>query len=250
MIKNILARFYFVYVLLLFFVTSIVVWLVVHIGNLFLSKQKFPAYLHKTFQVWMGIYMPLVFCPVRHYGREKFEPDENYVVVINHNAYADIPVSAPGIPSANKTLAKIELSKVPFFGYVYSQGSILIDRKNRKSRYESIGKMKEVLQQGMHLCLYPEGTRNKTDKLLADFKDGAFKIAIEEQKDIMPGIILGTKNILDLSKFMYAWPNKIEFHFLDKISVQGLDLKDVSELRENTKAKMLAFIDLNKEKLR
>ena len=247
--KSILARIYFIYVLLLFFISSIPVWLIAFIGRTFLSDEKFPAFLHKIFQVWMGIYMPMVFCPVRHYGQDKFEKGENYVVVINHNAYADIPVSAPGIPTANKTLAKAELSKVPFFGYVYKHGSILVDRKSRKSRYESYDKMKNVLKLGLHLCLYPEGTRNKTDKLLADFKDGAFKIAIEEQKDILPGVILGTKNILDLNKVMYAWPNKIEFHFLDKISVDGYELKDTNELKEKTREQMLRFIEQHKEKL-
>ncbi len=248
--KSVLARFYFVYVLLLFFISSVIVWLVLILAKPIVSKKRYPAFLHKVFQIWMGIYMPLVFCPVRHYGRDKFKKGENYVVVINHNAYADIPVSAPGIPGANRTLAKIELSKVPFFGYIYRQGSILVDRKSRKSRYESFEKMKNVLRQGMHLCLYPEGTRNKTDELLAGFKDGAFKVAIEEQKDVLPGIILGTKNILDLSKFMYAWPNKIEFHFLDKIPVGGLNIQDIPTLKEETRSIMLSFLEEHKERLR
>ncbi len=244
--KSILARIYFVYAVSLFLLSMTIVAIVVFFFKLILSIEKFDHALHKIFQVWMGIYMPLIFCPVKHFGREHFEQGENYVVVVNHNSFLDIPVSAPGVPVTNKTLAKIEISKVPIFGYIYKQGTILVDRKNRNSRAESFAKMGEVLQSGLSLCLYPEGTRNKSNELLANFKDGAFKVAIQNQKDIIPGVIFGTKNILHPSKKMYAWPSRIEFHFLNKISVQGTEVK---ELKEETKSKMLDFIKQHKEKL-
>lgn len=249
MLKNILGRVYFIYLALLFAVLMIPVAGIVFFQKIILSKEKFPVALHKTFRVWMGIFMPLIFCPVRHYGREKFERAKNYVVVVNHNSFMDIPVSAPGIPAPSITLAKVEISKVPFFGYIYKQGTILVDRKDRKSRYESFAKMGEVLKRGLSLCLYPEGTRNQSDKLLGSFKDGAFKVAVENKTDIMLGVILGTKNILHPTKKMFAWPHKIEFHFLGTESVKEYDSSDVSPLREKVRARMLAFIAKHKNKL-
>lgn len=247
--REVLGRIYFVYLALLFGITMIPVSLIVFIQKMVLSDEKFSIGLHKTFQIWMGIYMPLIFCPVKYYGRNKFEKGKNYVVVINHNSFIDIPVSAPGIPVPSVTLAKIEISKVPFFGYIYKQGTILLDRKNRKSRIESFTKMKEVLEKGLSLCLYPEGTRNKSAALLGNFKDGAFRVALESNTDLMLGVILGTKNILHPSKKMYAWPHKIEFHFLGTETITAYNSDQISELKQTVSKRMLDFIEGHKSKL-
>ncbi len=247
--KDILARIYFVYIGLLFAFTMIWVALAIFIVHLIVSEKKFPAALRKIYAVWMGIYMPLIFCPVRHYGHDKFMKEKNYVVVINHNSFMDIPVSAPGIPVPSKTLAKVELSKVPVFGYIYAKGSILVDRQNRKSRYESFMQMKDALANGLSLCLYPEGTRNVSGDLLGSFKDGAFKTAMAGNVDVLPGIILGTKNILHPTRKMYAWPHQIEIHFLDAIDISKYGAGEVGALREDVRNVMLQFIERNKNKL-
>jgi len=223
--------------------------LIVFIQKMVCSEEKFPSALHKTFRIWMGIYMPLIFCPVKHFGREKFIKGKNYVVVINHNSFIDIPVSAPGIPVPSVTLAKVEISKVPFFGYIYKQGTILLDRKDRKSRYESVAKMKDVLAKGLSLCLYPEGTRNKSDDLLGTFKDGAFKVAMESKKDLMLGVILGTKHILHPTKKMYAWPHRIEFHFLGEHAIASYNENQIGALKGDVRKTMHEFIAEHKSKL-
>ena len=111
------------------------------------------------------------------HGKENFKRGENYIVASNHNSYMDVPLTTPFIPGPNKTIAKSELAKVPLFGLIYQRGSILVDRKSEKSRRESYVKMKEVLDQGLHMCIYPEGTRNTTGEPLKSFHDGAFKLA-------------------------------------------------------------------------
>lgn len=210
------------------------------------KEPKYSKNLQRLFQVWMGIYMPMIFCPVKHVGRHNFKKGQNYVVVINHNSLADIPVSSPGIPGPNRTLAKAELSKIPLFGYIYKAGSILVTREDMKSRKESFSKMLEVLNRGQHLCLYPEGTRNKTNEPIARFYDGAFKIAIEAQKPIIPGLIFGTKNFLHPTKSFWAWPHKIQFHFLTPIETSHYSLKDADELKKNVHQLMSKYYLENK----
>ena len=109
--------------------------------------------------------------------------------------------------------------------------------------------MKQVLQEGLNLCLYPEGTRNKSNELLGKFKDGAFKVAVEGKTDVMVGVILGTKHILHPTKKMFAWPHKIEFHFLGEESVENYEATEISILRERVRNRMLDFIKENKSKL-
>ncbi|MEZ5047860.1 MAG: lysophospholipid acyltransferase family protein [Chitinophagaceae bacterium] len=232
MIKDILARVYFFYGMILFAITMIPVAIIIFLGRTFLSEKKASIVIQSCFQVWMGIYMPLIFCPVKHIGREHFKKGQNYVVTLNHNALADVPVSSPGIPGPNRTLAKIEMSKIPIFGYIYTSGSILVDRMDAHSRAESYAKMVAVMQKGLHLCLFPEGTRNKTSMPLARFYDGAFRVAIMAQKPIIPGLIFGTKNILHPTKKYWAKPHRIEFHFLPSIEVEGLTLDDVGNIKQ------------------
>lgn len=230
--KNIVGRIYFIYGMLLFAITMIPVAIIFFIAKNTLSEKKASYVVQRGFQIWMGIYMPLIFCPVTHRGRDNFKKGQNYVVTLNHNTLADVPVSSPGIPGPNRTLAKVEMSKIPIFGYIYKAGSILVTRQDASSRKESIPKMIEALNQGLHLCLFPEGTRNKTDQPLARFYDGAFKVAIEAQKPIIPGLIFGTKAILDSNKKMWAWPHKVEFHFLPEVSTVGLQQTDTEMLKQ------------------
>lgn len=218
--------------MLLFAITMIPVAIIFFIAKNTLSEKKASYVVQRGFQIWMGIYMPLIFCPVTHRGRDNFKKGQNYVVTLNHNTLADVPVSSPGIPGPNRTLAKVEMSKIPIFGYIYKAGSILVTRQDASSRKESIPKMIDALNQGLHLCLFPEGTRNKTDQPLARFYDGAFKVAIEAQKPIIPGLIFGTKAILDSNKKMWAWPHKVEFHFLPEISTAGLQQTDTEMLKQ------------------
>lgn len=238
MMKDILARIYFVYGMLLFAITMLPVAFVFFLYKTFASEAVANKAIQKGFQIWMGIYMPLIFCPVTHRGRENFKKGENYVVTLNHNTLADVPVSSPGIPGPNRTLAKVEMSRIPIFGYIYQAGSILVTREDAKSRKDAYPKMIEALEKGLHLCLFPEGTRNKTSEPLARFYDGAFKVAIEAQKNIIPGLIFGTKAILHPNKKMWAWPHRIEFHFLPEVSTQGLQANQMDQLKQEVFVKM------------
>lgn len=234
---------------MLFFVaTMLVVFIPIWITSLLPEPTKTKT-LHAIFRGWMGVYMPLVGCPIFRKGKHEFKKGENYVVVINHNSLVDIPVSSPWIPGANKTLAKIEMSRIPLFGMIYKSGSVLVDRKNETSRRESFNKMQEMLEMGLHLCLYPEGTRNKTTEALQRFYDGAFITAIKAQKDIIPGIIFNTGTILPHDKKIWARPKKIHFHFLPAVSTQGMTLDNLAALKGQVYDLMNNYYQQNRERL-
>ena len=230
-LKTLAGHLYFSYALLVFaalmFVVIIPVLLVAA-----LPKPKDSQALHGIFRVWMGVYMPLVFCPVFRRGKSNFKKGENYIVVCNHNSFADVPVSSPWIPGANKTLAKVEMSRIPIFGIIYRAGAVLVDRRSDQSRRESFAAMQQALNTGLHLCLYPEGTRNKSGKPLQPFFDGAFKTAIKAQKDIIPALIFNTGRIMPHYRKFWARPLPVRIHFLPAVSVQGLALTDTAALKQ------------------
>lgn len=247
-IKKIVGGIYFFYGILLFIITMLIVLIPVWLTTLF-SEPRRAKLLHPIFKGWMSFFLPLVGCPVIRKGKEYFEKGENYVVVVNHNSLVDIPVSSPWIPGANKTLAKTEMAKIPLFGVIYKAGSILVDRKNEKSRRESFNAMNDMLRKGLHLCLYPEGTRNKTDQPLQKFYDGAFITAIRMQKPIIPGLIFNTKKIYPSQSKIWARPQKIHVHFLPPVETKGLTMSNLAELKEKVHKVMSDYYVANENNL-
>jgi len=180
------------------------------------DPQKTRSFIRMS-RVWMNVFLPLAGCPLRVKGREYFRKDETYIVVCNHNALVDVPVSTPFIPGGNKTIAKIEMAKTPIFGLMYRTGSVLVDRKDENSRRDSFTKMKEVLEMGLHMCLYPEGTRNKTDQPLKEFHNGAFRLALHSGKAIIPALIFNSRKIMPAGKTFYFRPHRLAMHFLPPV---------------------------------
>ena len=246
-VKNILGHIFFAYGMLLFVATMLIVFIPIWIISLLPDPARSRA-LHPVFRVWMGVFMPLAFCPVIRRGKKHFKKGENYVVVINHNSLADIPVSSPWIPGPNKTLAKTEMARTPLFGVIYKAGAILVDRKKGNSRRESFTKMQEILTMGVHLCLYPEGTRNKTDQPLQPFFDGAFITAIKAQKPIAPGLIFNTGRVLPHDKKLWARPLPIYIDFLEPVPTEGLTLNDVATLKDKVYKLMEAHYVANNKR--
>ncbi len=230
-IKKAAGYVYAVYALLVFVATMLIVFLPACLISLMKEPLRSAA-IHRLFRVWMGAYMPLIFCPVFRKGKHHFRKGQNYVVVVNHNSLMDVPVSSPWIPGPNKTLAKIEMSRIPLFGIIYKTGSILVDRKKEGSRRESFAQMQATLDLGIHLCLYPEGTRNKTGKPMQPFYDGAFITAIKAQKPVMPGIIFNTGKVLPHDSKGWARPMPVHIHFLEPIETAGMTVADASALKD------------------
>jgi 1-acyl-sn-glycerol-3-phosphate acyltransferase len=236
-IKNILARIFALWALIIFVATLLIILPAVWIIS---SKPepKRTISLFKIFIVWMKAFF--VFTGVRRIfkGKEHFKKGENYIIICNHRSFMDVPLSSPGIPGANKTIAKAGMAKIPLFGSIYKTGSVLVDRKNEQSRKASYGKMKEVLTMGLHMCLYPEGTRNKTSEPLQRFHDGAFRLAVETKKQIIPAVIFYTSIVMPRNKTFYYWPHKVEMHFLPPMQVEG---RTVEELKEEAFEKMKSY---------
>jgi 1-acyl-sn-glycerol-3-phosphate acyltransferase len=247
-IKKVAGTIFFFSGMLVFVITMLIVFIPVWITTLF-NEPRRTQLLHPIFKGWMSVFLPLVLCPVSRKGKEHFKKGKNYVVVINHNSLADIPVSSPWIPGPNKTLAKMEMAKIPIFGVIYKSGSVLVDRKKEGSRRESFNKMQEMLDKGLHLCLYPEGTRNKTDEPLQPFFDGAFITAIKSQKPIIAGVIFNTKKIYPPHSKFWARPSRTHIHFLPAVETEGLTLNDTTALKERVHQQMKKYYLANKDRL-
>jgi 1-acyl-sn-glycerol-3-phosphate acyltransferase len=240
--KNIFGRIWAVWGLIWFIVTMLL-FMIPFIIIYYQPEPKRTRNFIFVSRIWMGIYMPMIGCPVSIKGKENFAPGENYVVICNHNAFIDVPVSSPGIPGGNKTIAKAELAKTPVFGMLYKMGSVLVDRTSESSRRESFTSMKAVLGIGLHMCIYPEGTRNRSDQPLKAFHDGAFRLAIATGKPLMPTLIFNSRKVMPEKPVFYLWPNRMKMHFLPPVNITATDT--VESLKENLFAIMSTYYAAN-----
>jgi 1-acyl-sn-glycerol-3-phosphate acyltransferase len=214
--KEIFARFWALWGIIAFISTMLIAF--IFYLPCFVIKEPYAGRWHrKVSRPWQVIFLSLIGCPFKVTGSEHFQPGKNYVVTCNHNSLFDILIATPFMPSANKTIAKSSLSYIPVFGWIYAAGSVLVNRKSDKSRRESFYKMKQMLDLGFHMVLYPEGTRNRTNDPLKSFYDGAFKLAVEAQKPIIPAIIFNTTKVLPVNKKFYLFPHKLEMHLLPSV---------------------------------
>lgn len=227
-IKNILARIFAAWALLVFVVSMLLIYIPFLITGLWKEPRRTVLFIGLS-RIWMKVFFTLSGVRRIFKGREHFKKGENYIVVCNHNTFMDVPLSSPGIPGGNKTIAKMEMAKIPLFGIMYQRGSVLVDRKSEESRKSSFARMKEVLAMGLHMCIYPEGTRNKTNEPLQRFHDGAFKLAVASGHSVLPAVIFYTKIVLPLHKTFYFWPHKVEMHFLEPVSPAGLTVEQLKE---------------------
>jgi 1-acyl-sn-glycerol-3-phosphate acyltransferase len=215
---SIFGRIWAVWVILLFVVTMLFFFIPFLLFSYFRPDPQKTRRFAGMARIWMGVFLPLSGCPLRVRGREKFVKNQPYIVACNHNALIDVPVSYPGIPGGNKTIAKIEMAKIPIFGLFYRTGSVLVDRSSETSRKESFVKMKEVLDMGLHMCIYPEGTRNKTADPLKSFHDGAFRLSVSTGKPIIPAIIFNSRKTMPPNMTFYFRPCRLYMHFLDPVA--------------------------------
>ena len=220
--KEILGRVFAFWAIVVFVITMLPVALVMWLIGLIKEPRRTEIFRNIS-RAWISIFFFLIGCRLKIKGKENFKKSTNYIVICNHNSLMDVPVATPFIPGANKTIAKIEMSRIPLFGLIYKRGSILVDRNDKDSRRDSFTSMKNVLAMGMHMCIYPEGTRNKTEMPIKDFHNGAFKLAVETGTPILPAILFNTKQALPPNKTFFFWPTKIELHFLQPVHVSTLD---------------------------
>ncbi|MBL3656519.1 lysophospholipid acyltransferase family protein [Fulvivirga sediminis] len=191
-------------------------------------------YLAGVFNRWWAIvFLSLIFIPFENDIRYKREKNKNYIFCPNHFSYMDIP--SMGLNPENSIfVGKNDMEKIPFFGFMYKKLHITVDRNSLKSRYSTIVKSGQAIDEGKNLTIFPEGgILSNNPPQMSRFKDGAFRIAIEKQIDIIPvtipfnWIILPEHTVLPRRRKM-----KIIYH--EAISTKGLTLEDVDMIKQKT----------------
>jgi 1-acyl-sn-glycerol-3-phosphate acyltransferase len=118
---------------------------------------------------------------------QEIKEGESYMFVSNHTSMTDIMLMLSVVKNPFVFVGKKELTKIPLFGFFYKRTCILVDRSSSKSRMEVFERAQKRLNQGFSICIFPEGGVPDDESIvLSEFKDGAFRLAIDHQIQIVP----------------------------------------------------------------
>ena len=127
------------------------------------------------------------------------------------------------------------MENIPLFGFMYRQLHITVDRDRLKSRYSTMIRSLEALDEGKSLVIFPEGgIITEREPVMGSFKDGAFRVSIEKQIPIVPVTIPFNWIILPADEFLMNWkPLKIIFH--KPIDPAGFTLDNISLYKQHVR---------------
>jgi len=187
--------------------------------------------LMRYYRWWSDVWFVLSFMKQDFTGYENIDTSRSYVIAGTHSSTLDLFACGSSIKLAYKTLAKAETAKIPVIGYLFRVACLFVDRSSAESRKASIDKMIEELRAGTSIMIMPEGTRNRTDKPLQPFHDGAFRIAIETQTPLLPFVILHVRKLMPAVSLLVT-PGTIGVRFLKPIETKGMTEQDIPALKE------------------
>jgi 1-acyl-sn-glycerol-3-phosphate acyltransferase len=161
------------------------------------------------------------------------DPRRPYVMLSNHESFVDMLLLSH-LPWEMKWLSKETVFKIPLVGWLMTMaGDVRLIRGNKESIVEAMKDCSDRLGKRTSVMLFPEGTRTR-DGSLGQFKDGAFRLAIEHQVPILPMVVNGTREALQAG----SWKMNVtdaEVRVMEPIPTTGLTLDDVPELRERVR---------------
>ena len=162
------------------------------------------------------------------------DPNRSYIYMSNHQSNFDIPVLLAYLPVQFRWLAKVELFRIPIFGFAMQRaGYISIDRSNRKSAILSLRRAAEIIRGGVSVLIFPEGTRS-LDGNIRPFKSGGFILAIDSGVPIVPVIIHGTWPIMSKDRLRIR-PGNVVLEIEKPVETSPYSRSDKAELMEKVR---------------
>lgn len=190
-------------------------------------------------RLWSKIILFVSGVPYSVKGLEKLDPNQNYFFAANHESAYDIPLSFAALPYRLVAISKIELRKIPFFGWgMIAARTIFVDRRNREKSLKSLKKaISSLVRNPRSIIVYPEGTRSRDGKIHA-FKKGGIVLAIEAKMPIVPMAICGTAEVVTKGSWKFT-PREIELRIGTPIETTEMNYNDRNRLAEKLREEVI-----------
>jgi len=223
-VYSVYAGFTFVLIMLLIFPFAFIAT--------FFGSIRGGNRVYRLCMFWADLWFPLIF--IRHI--RIFEaPHDNrspYIFLSNHISYLDAAIIPKAYRQPIRPLGKVEMSKVPVFGFIYRNAIVTVDRSSPANRTKSVRVLKSLINKGISVLVFPEGTFNMGTAPLKEFYDGAFRVAIETQTPIKPVLFLDAYQRMPYQSLFLMSPGISRIVYLDEIPVENYTTDDVSVLKQ------------------
>lgn len=165
------------------------------LSTAFFDRRGKLAYRVSRFWTWSVLKISGV--RLRVQGLDRLDPKRAYIFMANHQSNIDIPVLVEGLTDYQiRWVAKRELVFIPAFGWaLWASKHIIVDRASPSQAIASLRKAGRMIQDGLCVVFFPEGTRSRSGDL-RPFKKGGFLLAVKTKTPIVPITIKGTAAIL------------------------------------------------------
>ncbi len=163
---------------------------------------------------------------------QHLEKGKSYMLIANHTSMIDIMLML--VAARNQSfvfVGKKELAKIPLFGFFYKKTCILVDRNDPRSRQAVFKRAQRRLDSGLSICIFPEGRVPEESVVLDNFKDGAFRLAINHKIPIVPMTFLDNKKRFSYT-FFSGGPGRLRVKVHPFIETAGLRVEHTQEIRE------------------
>lgn len=197
-----------------------------------ISKEKWYPFFFRLARIWAKIILFGMGFLVSVKKLQQFEKGKSYMLISNHTSMTDIMLMLYIVKNNPFVfVGKQELAKIPIFGFFYKRTCILVDRGSTKSRKEVFEQAQKRLKQGLSICIFPEGgVPNDSSVVLDEFKDGAFRLAIDHQIPIVPMSFYDNKKRFPY-RFFGGSPGKMKARVHKFIETQGKTQEDKKTLK-------------------
>jgi 1-acyl-sn-glycerol-3-phosphate acyltransferase len=179
-------------------------------------------------------------------GMENLKKGQSYILVSNHASILDILGIISAAPFPVRFIAKKSLIWFPIFGwFLCAADHILIDRERATSAFKSLKKASSLLQKGISIIVFPEGTRSP-DGEVKEFKRGAFLLARHSKFPVVPVSITGTHAMLPRHGWC-SWPGTMHIRMAEPIPTQDLSHQESKDLMRRVRETIIGNLNNRNE---
>ena len=180
-------------------------------------------------------------------GEENVPKDTPVLYIGNHRSYFDIIITYARCPGLTGYVAKSNMEKVPLLSiWMKRLHCLFINREDVKEAIKTILAGIDNIKNGISMCIFPEGTRNKTDDLLLPFKEGSFKMAEKTGCAIVPMALTNSADILE-NHFPRVAKTHVILEYGKPIYPKDLDKETKKKLGSHCQGIIAEMLEKNKD---
>lgn len=229
--KYILFPFRLIWRIWFYLLIIVSVFIMVPFLLILLSDEKYYPTFWKLMRAWsfyliygMGFHLKID-------KQQKTDPNKSYVFIANHASLLDPWIMIAMNKNPLLFVGKKELVKLPIFGFFYKKAVVMVDRSDPKSRKEVYARIKNRLDKGLSIAIFPEGLVPTENIVLAPFTNGAFSLAIQYKMPIVTQVYYDAKRLFSWD-FFKGNPGVFRVKQVEFLETENLTIDDKDVLKK------------------